>query len=635
MPRHCIIEFNNPITGQRQTSLLGYILNQQGINVNDVNALLQDVYQAKASQGSITQDSTSFYRGQIERPTIDSEGNLVLYGREDELYKKAGLPSKGVSMSDNLGTAIEYGLGQYEVAQNLASETYDAEQLLTEIGDNGYFLIQISKDIPNEIVSELGEVKIIGDTLVIPKGQYKVEQIIDGEETPINLLATDSVVTSQATRSWGSNNNISSDFIEPRVTDLANEFNLEIAPGLADQINLIQDFYDSKNIHLGTNLNLLEAKDIIKDAQDLDISLELEAVNPEDQPSDRMYRVYPVSPGQANNEAVNNFIYQELNAYYQQVGAPNALTAISNYVDVTNPTLVGMLKNILNDPSTTQFEKDIMNTMLSLLRQFPEINVNFSKDLMLSELNPDNLVPAKYEAKTNTITLYTGPLSNYNAGQFKHILLHELTHALFFSTLKNPQTAAEKVFASEIKRIYDYYRTKFPNAAYIGEFYGLSNEHEFLSEFFSNPEFRAILEKEAPPVHGSIFQSVLNFFKKLFNQFLVDRNRQDTQYLNDLTKYFFNNVLNSKINTSAVYVSEDAFNYEVTDQVYNDFLKSIPGKDSFDKFYGALESLLNNPKINWQSIFKHAKATGIQLKVLTESVDVLQNIEVGALTRSD
>jgi len=51
MPRHCIIEFNNPITGQRQTSLLGYILNQQGINVNDVNALLENLYQSKASQG--------------------------------------------------------------------------------------------------------------------------------------------------------------------------------------------------------------------------------------------------------------------------------------------------------------------------------------------------------------------------------------------------------------------------------------------------------------------------------------------------------------------------------------------------------------------------------------------------------
>ena len=49
--------------------------------------------------------------GQIEQPTIDKNGNLVLYAREDELYKRAGLKSKGVSMTDDLQSAIEYGNG--------------------------------------------------------------------------------------------------------------------------------------------------------------------------------------------------------------------------------------------------------------------------------------------------------------------------------------------------------------------------------------------------------------------------------------------------------------------------------------------------------------------------------------------
>jgi hypothetical protein len=188
-----------------------------------------------------------------------------------------------------------------------------------------------------------------------------------------------------------------------------------------------------------------------------------------------------------------------------------------------------------------------------------------------------------------------------------------------------------------MKRIFDYYRAKYPNVAYVGQFYGLTNEHEFLSEFFSNPEFRALLEQEAPPIHGAIFQSVLNFFKKLFTGFLDRTNRTDVEYLNNLSAYLFNNVLNTGINTTEVYASEDAFNYEITDKVYADFLKSmsLPGQQSLDQFYAALDTLLNNPKLNWDSIYKHANATGIQTSSLNISKEALENLEVNAIIRSD
>jgi len=129
----------------------------------------------------ITQNNSSYYRGQIEKPIIDENGNLVLYAKEDNLYKKAGLLSKGISMTDNLQSAIEYGNGQLEVAQNLASETYDAESELQRLSDNGYWLVQIPKNLSNKIIREAGEVKIIGDKIIIPKGQYRIEQI-NGDE---------------------------------------------------------------------------------------------------------------------------------------------------------------------------------------------------------------------------------------------------------------------------------------------------------------------------------------------------------------------------------------------------------------------------------------------------------------------
>jgi hypothetical protein len=152
---------------------------------NENPELANAVYEALGFETNITQDNKSYYRGQTERPTIDKDGNLVLYAREDELYKRAGLESKGVSMTDELQSAVEYGNGQLEVAQNLASETYDAERELERLSENGYYLIQIPKNISNEIVKEAGEVKVIGDKIVIPKGQYKIEQVIDGVDTKI------------------------------------------------------------------------------------------------------------------------------------------------------------------------------------------------------------------------------------------------------------------------------------------------------------------------------------------------------------------------------------------------------------------------------------------------------------------
>ena len=142
----------------------------------------------------ITQDDKSYYRGQIEEPTILANGDLVLYGREDELYKRAGLKSKGISMTDDLKSAINYGEGQFEGAQLRFEDlwgydinTWAAEDAYIEMMNNGYWLIQIPKNISNEIIREAGEVKIIGDKIIIPKGQYKIEQISESEYTEPTL----------------------------------------------------------------------------------------------------------------------------------------------------------------------------------------------------------------------------------------------------------------------------------------------------------------------------------------------------------------------------------------------------------------------------------------------------------------
>ena len=181
----CIIKIGNQSVSE--IDFLNY-LNK----IISVNKLFEEnpkfssqIYEALGFTVNIIQDNKSYYRGQIEEPTIDKDGNLILYGREDELYKRAGLKSKGVSMTDDLQSAIDYGNGQLDVAMNLASETYDRDTELERLSTEGYWLIQIPKNISNEIVKESGEVKIIGDKIIIPKGQYKIEQVVEGLEAQI------------------------------------------------------------------------------------------------------------------------------------------------------------------------------------------------------------------------------------------------------------------------------------------------------------------------------------------------------------------------------------------------------------------------------------------------------------------
>ena len=152
------------------------------------------------SELTIKQDDKSYYRGQYEEPIIDKDGNLILKGRKDPLYERAGYNiEKGVSATTNMESANEYGTNQkyaYEAdIENKYGEldqSWEKEQELNEVSEHGYYLIQFPKNIDNRIINEAGEVKIVGD-VVIPKGQYTIEHITD---KGIEILAT-------------SNNNIS------------------------------------------------------------------------------------------------------------------------------------------------------------------------------------------------------------------------------------------------------------------------------------------------------------------------------------------------------------------------------------------------------------------------------------------
>lgn len=135
---------------------------------------------SEGEKSIVEQDNVSYYRGQVGKPEIDSDGNLILRSKNDSLYKKAGLPSSGVSLTKDLKSAIDYAWGQNEVRKNLAADSYDAEKLLSEIDDKGTWIIKIPKEAVKNFVVEANEIKSVGD-IIIPKGKYKLQEI-SGQE---------------------------------------------------------------------------------------------------------------------------------------------------------------------------------------------------------------------------------------------------------------------------------------------------------------------------------------------------------------------------------------------------------------------------------------------------------------------
>lgn len=168
---------------------LKHIIDNIKGNTNYLDNLFYSIYSKKMitknpsnNQGlSVNQDDNSFYRGQFDEPHIDSNCNLVLYSREDSLYEKAGYKeSKGVSVTRDLKSAIEYGEGQLETRINLVMDNSMDESEQIAVINNGYYLIQFKDSVSNEEIKEAGESKLIGN-ITVPKGSYVIEHYVQGE----------------------------------------------------------------------------------------------------------------------------------------------------------------------------------------------------------------------------------------------------------------------------------------------------------------------------------------------------------------------------------------------------------------------------------------------------------------------
>lgn len=191
-------DFREFMNGYDDTSFLGklktffrnlkHLINSLAKRTTYLDNLFFDIYKNRYQNererfgtSSVNQDKESFYRGQFDEPFIDDNGNLILYGKKDSLYEKAGYKeSKGVSVTRDLKSAVEYGEGQLETRINLVMDSSMDESEQNAVIDNGYYLIQFKDSISNKEIKEAGESKIVGN-VIVPEGSYVIEHYVQGE----------------------------------------------------------------------------------------------------------------------------------------------------------------------------------------------------------------------------------------------------------------------------------------------------------------------------------------------------------------------------------------------------------------------------------------------------------------------
>jgi hypothetical protein len=438
-------------------------------------------------------------------------------------------------------------------------------------------------------------------------------------------------IKSNGVKSWGRETS-ESPYIEPNILEVLSLFKSSIPTELSNYVVQMQQFYNKKNLALDTKLNLGQLKKLMNSAIEEGLTLEYEIVDPTALPSERQYMLYPMPSSEETQYIETTSLFKEHDELYKERGKPTAVKNISKYVDVVNPNIYNTIRKILTDEATPQYEKDILNILVKLLDMNPDIEFNLSYDAVYEKNDAGKVIPelGRYDILTNRLTLFLGNISGLSENEMRQLLIHEMVHSVLASTLENPQTTAEKVFTSEIKKIWEYYKEKYKDEEPLGNFYGIKDHHEFVSEFISNPIFRQSIVESAPEVHGSIFQSILNFFKKLLGLHYQQVGRRvDNEYVDSLLADLFENILdNNKLNTSLVYNADYSFNSAANTKNYQQFIETLPGTPGYevDAFTENLRTFLESDAIDWRVVYQHANQQGFNIYGLEGALDQLNLI---------
>jgi len=140
-----------------------------------------------------------------------------------------------------------------------------------------------------------------------------------------------------------------------------------------------------------------------------------------------------------------------------------------------------------------------------------DLKVEFVKDLGDVE---GVLVKGQYRISNNTVYILEGESVT------NHSVLHEIAHALTHKQINNKSNPA----ARKIAKLYEQAKSKLPAS------YATSSIHEFVAEYFGNPDFRRELSFMLPSdkQRQSMFQRLTDAIKRLFGNVATRRDLNDT-----------------------------------------------------------------------------------------------------------
>ena len=207
------------------------------------------------------------------------------------------------------------------------------------------------------------------------------------------------------------------------------------------------------------------------------------------------------------------------------------LSAISRLEMSENPknTLFSLVEE-----SSSQAVRDITRRLYRALRG-RDIKVEFVRRGLDGAVARAKYGEGRYVVEINKDAFI------YARREAANIIAHELLHLATGAALRNPQTIEEKAFATGIKSLYEKAKRKLK-----GEWLGLKNEREFVSEVITNPEFRDALRKR------NFLEMVYDLFLKIIGrgEDIVGQSEQlinsflDEGYVKSPSGFFEDNILN-------------------------------------------------------------------------------------------
>lgn len=208
-----------------------------------------------------------------------------------------------------------------------------------------------------------------------------------------------------------------------------------------------------------------------------------------------------------------------------------------------------------------------------------------------------------YDPNTHTITLYSQPIvTDPTLDGFLNSYVHELFHAFTSHTLHFPETEIDKQFATTMKEIVADLR-KHKN---ISNKYAMTDEHEFVAVFKTDPSFAASLKMySAPGSKKNFLERFIDAVVTLVYRYTGYKLRKDKgENLHD----YVQNAISTFVNNKSVYWSPSKYKqnkiYQTAigeiNEKYEDIKKTIdPTKpETFVNAFTNLAKFLKEEKLN-------------------------------------